>query len=114
LPGNLARLADDVCDPGWPLPKNGSTDAAQGLWDKMFFSHQSFAALRLRVNPLSRSDRPPDPERLPGSRARLADGGSGPGWPLPRNGSIDAARGFWRKMSFSHRNFAASRLRVNP
>ncbi|MCX6678756.1 MAG: hypothetical protein NTX42_00105 [Methanothrix sp.] len=40
-----------------------------------------------------RPDRPPDPERLPGNRARLADSGSGPGWPLPASGYTDEARG---------------------
>ncbi|MCX6679779.1 MAG: hypothetical protein NTX42_05385 [Methanothrix sp.] len=61
-----------------------------------------------------RPDLPPDPERLPGNLASQEDGGSGPGWPLPASGPTGAARGLWQKMSFSHRNFAASRLRVNP
>ncbi|MEI6103692.1 MAG: hypothetical protein WCP70_07075 [Methanothrix sp.] len=59
-----------------------------------------------------RPDRPPDPERLPGYRVRLADDGCGPGWPLPKNGSTDAARGLWQKMSSFHRNFAPSRESV--
>ncbi len=47
-------------------------------------------------------------------RARLADGGCGPGWPWPASGSTYAARGLWQKLSFSYRNFAASCLRVSP
>ena len=54
-------------------------------------------------------DRPPDPERLPGSRARLADDGSGPGWPLPASGYTDAAQGPWQKLSFL---IGTSRLRA--
>jgi hypothetical protein len=48
-------------------------------------------------------------------RARLADGGYGSGWPWPASGTTDVARALWQKyLSFSHRDFAASRLRVSP
>ncbi|MEI6104824.1 MAG: hypothetical protein WCP70_12870, partial [Methanothrix sp.] len=46
-----------------------------------------------------RPDRPPAPEcERVHMRARLADGAIVSGWPLPRNDSTDAARGFWRKI----------------
>ena len=68
-----------------------------------------FAGMR---HPDLRPDLPTDPERLPGNRARLADDGCSPGWPLPRNGSTDAAQGLWRKIVFISselRGFAPSR-----
>ncbi|MCX6678751.1 MAG: hypothetical protein NTX42_00080 [Methanothrix sp.] len=58
-----------------------------------------------------RPDRPLDPERLPGNRVRMADDGCGPGWPLPKNGSTDAAQGLRQKLSIL---IGTSRLRVNP
>ncbi|MBN1235578.1 MAG: hypothetical protein JW999_05945 [Methanotrichaceae archaeon] len=44
-------------------------------------------------------------------RARLDDSAAKPGRPGPRAAAKSAARG--ERLSFSHQNFAASRLRVN-
>ena len=42
-----ARLADDVCGHRWPLPKNGSIDAARELWRKTVL----FSSERKRTSP---------------------------------------------------------------